>query len=199
MIDPPPVHGPDSPLDPDADDDANASVALVSTLEPLTVRVAEIPDDRIPDGMACMGAFLNGRLIARSAVPPEMILDLTDRDVFSVPVRIALAAVEQDPGLQCRLFALLPATSFEEQEEQEPWAASVPSFEAGQEVDGEDQDEEEDAVVPLLLGHIVRFTRDRKHPDDLAAEAADILHTILVDETPMGNVVDKILEDLLDS
>ena len=51
-------------------------------------------------------------------------------------------------------------------------------------------------VVPLLLGHIVRFSRDRRHPDDLAAEAADVLRAVLSDDRPLTNVIDKILEDL---
>ncbi len=180
---------------PDANDGDATPVALVSTLEPMDIRVGEVQDESIPDGMVCMGSFLNDRLIARSAVPPEMITDIADRDVFSEPVRIALAAVEQDPGLQCRLFALLPAAAFaEEPEVEEPWAVSVPKFE-----DASKSEEMENAVVPLLLGHIVRFRRDRKHPEDLAAEAADVLRTILVKDKPMGAVVDKILEDLLDS
>lgn len=182
---------------PDADDDGDRAtpVALVSTLEPLSITIGEVEDESIPEGMVCMGSFLNDRLIARSAVPPEMISDIEDRDVFASPVRIALAAIEQDPGLQCRLFALLPATAFvEDAEPAEPWAESVPKFE-----DDQKTQDMENAVVPLLLGHIVRFRRDRKHPEDLAAEAADVLRTILVKNQPMGQVVDKILEDLLDS
>jgi hypothetical protein len=186
----------DHSSDPDNDNGEDATpVALVSTLEPLSIKVGEVEDESIPEGMVCMGSFLNDRLIARSAVPPEMITDIADRDVFASPVRIALAAVEQDPGLQCRLFALLPATAFaEETEPNEPWTQSVPKFE-----DTAKSQDLENAVVPLLLGHIVRFHRDRKHPEDLAAEAADVLRTILVKDQPMGTVVDKILEDLLDS
>ena len=185
---------PDFPGDSSGEAQPDTQVALVSTLEPLLVRVSEIDDDRIPDGLVCMGSYIEGRLIARSAVPPEMIVDFRDRDVFAQPVRIALAAVEQAPGLQCRLFALLPASHFhpEEEEAEEPWVESVPRFE------NSSHDRNDDAVIPLLLGHIVRFSRDRKHPDDLAAEAADVLQTIIADTRPMGSVVDKILEDLLD-
>lgn len=173
------------------------SVALVSTIEPYYLKVEEVEDDRIPEGMVCMGSFIGDRLIARSAVPPEMINDVAKRQLFSDPVRLALAAVEEEPGLQCRLFALLPATGLEDPEEPaEPWAASVPKFEDEGEpiVEGEEPPE---AVVPLLLGHVVRFQKDRKHPGDLAAEAADVLQTILANDTPLSSVVDKVLEDLL--
>ena len=130
------------------------------------------------------------------AVPPEILDDMRTRQTFSSPVRIALAAVEQDPGLQCRLFALLPAEQMQEEEDKahEPWAESVPKFEDTG-TDGE-MDDAEDAVVPILLGHIVRFTKDRKHPEDLAAEAADVLQTIIADDQPLSNVVDKLLDDL---
>ena len=157
--------------------------------------VGEVDDDRIPDGDVCMGSFLEGRLIARRAVPPEILEDMRTRQTFSSPVRIALAAVEQDPGLQCRLFALLPAEQTQEEDEaHEPWAESVPKFEDMRA--DEETDDAEDAVVPILLGHIVRFTKDRKHPEDLAAEAADVLQTIIADDQPLSNVVDKLLDDL---
>ena len=114
-----------------------------------------------------------------------------------IPRKLGLAAFEDDPGLQCRLYALLPASQLMEdqaEEDEEPWAASVPRFEDVMEQS--ESDEREEAIVPLLLGHIVRFARDRKHPDDLAAEAADILRAILSEDRPLTDVVDKILEDL---
>jgi hypothetical protein len=176
---------------------SNAPVAFVATQDPVPLRVAEIEDARTPEGMVCMGTFLDedAEPIARSAVPPDMLSDLGGSGAFGDPVRLALAAVEEDPGLQCRLFALLPAEYFQEpepEEPEEPWSASVPKFE-----DGERQELPENAVVPLLLGHIVRFKRDRKHPDDLALEAGDVLQTILAKESHTTEVVDRLLEDLL--
>ena len=175
----------------------DAAMAFVTTQNPVSVRVAEIDDSRIPEGMICMGTFLKSdkKPIARSAVPPDVLSDLEARDAFANPVRLALAAVEEEPGLQCRLFALLPAEYFQEPESEEPpepWAASVPKFE-----DLERQELPKDAVVPLLLGHIVRFERDRKHPDNLAMEAGDVLQSIVSKESATTEVVDKLLEDLL--
>jgi hypothetical protein len=188
-----PGEAPDDFLQPEEEEEPT-TVALVSTMEPLELAVDVIDDDLIPDGMVGMGSFLDGRLIARSAVSPKMFEDIRSRDAFSSPVRVALVAVERDPGLQCRLFALLPAEHFQEDDEpSEPWMASVPRFEEQEELE-----EEQEAVVPLLLGHIVRFATDRKHPEDLAAEAADVLQTILADDRPLSNVVDKLLDDLLD-
>ena len=189
-----------SPEEPDFDefeeDSPQQPVAFVATQDAVSVRVAEIPDWRTPDGMMCMGTFLEDQAqpIARSAVPDDMLSDLEASGAFGDPVRLALAAVAEKPGLQCRLFALLPAQYFRETEPEpeEPWAASVPSFE-----DSNDEEIPENAVVPLLLGHIVRFQRDRKHPDDLALEAGDVLQTIVTKESVTTEVVDKLLEDLL--
>ncbi len=178
------------------EESSQKKVAFVATRDPVSVRVAEIPDWRTPDGMICMGTFLGDQAqpIARSAVPDDMLSDLETSGAFGDPVRLALAAVEEEPGLQCRLFALLPAEYFRETdpEPKEPWAASVPSFE-----DRDHEEIPENAVVPLLLGHIVRFQRDRKHPDDLALEAGDVLQSVVAKESATTEIVDKLLEDLL--
>ncbi len=189
-----------SPEEPEFDESEEESpqppVAFVATQDPVSLRVAEILDRRTPDGMICMGTFLEEQAqpIARSAVPDDMLSELEASGAFGDPVRLALAAVEEKPGLQCRLFALLPAEHFHEAESEpeEPWAASVPRFE-----DDEQEKIPENAVVPLLLGHIVRFQQDRKHPDDLALEAGDVLQTILAKDSPTSEVVDKLLQDLL--
>jgi hypothetical protein len=62
-------------------------------------------------------------------------------------------------------------------------------------VDGDAPDLEDGAAVPVYLGNIVRLSRDRKHPEDLAAEASDILMTVLTGT--VSEVVDRVLEDLL--
>ncbi|MCU0626909.1 MAG: hypothetical protein MUF21_10570 [Gemmatimonadaceae bacterium] len=50
----------------------------------------------------------------------------------------------------------------------------------------------------VLLGHIVRFDADRKHSDDLAAEAVDILQKIIGGGT-LADADNKAIDDLLDS
>jgi hypothetical protein len=205
MADLPPFNEDEEP-EPGGNGGSQTSVVFVSTQQTVALRVEEIEDDRTPDGMVCMGVLFQDRLIARSIVPPEALDEIKNQEVFAGPVRLGLAAVEQEPGLQCRLFALLPVSRFEEQmreqerEPEEPWAASVPRFEdlmqGQQETDVDDEPVDENAVVPMLLGHVVRFGRDRKHPDSLAEEAADVLRAILSDDRPLTNIVDKILEDL---
>ena len=169
---------------------------FVTTAQPVPVRVDRLTDERAPEGMA-LGAFIGDRLIARSAMDAESIDRLLSLGLFDEPVPLGLFAYEEEPGLQCRLFALVRSDALREAADaDEPWKASVPSFE-----DREEEGEGEGEGPPMetiLLGHIVRFAGDRKHPDDLAAEAVDILQKILTGG-PLADASRKAIDDLLDS
>ena len=158
-MEPEPTEPPEPPESP---------VALAATDRPLPLRLATIEDERAPDGMACIGSFLGPKLVARCVVPPDAAAFLLERGLFAQPVRLALAAREEPPGLQCQLFALvdLPGDFFESAEEEEegasPWADSVPGTaydrvvqdggestsaadnDAGEDENGDDDDDETD-------------------------------------------------------
>jgi len=192
-------------------------VVFVSTAVPVQISVAPIDDDRAPEGSA-LATFIGERMVARCAMPHEAVERLMELDLFSEPVPLALLAVEEEPGLQCRLFALVPAERIAEAEaDDEPWRASVPSFEDSLEADDEDDDdelddedeadeedgddEEEDddsTVASILLGHIVRFQQDRKFADDLTAEAVDVLQKIVLGG-PLLDANSKAVDDFLNS
>jgi len=201
-------------------DSPETPVALAATDRPLPIRLATIEDERAPDGMSCIGSFLGPKLVARCVVPPDAAAFLLERGLFSNPVRLALAAREESPGLQCQLFALveLPGDFFnrseDEEEAESPWADSVPGAAydravSGEEEGGEDEDEDgedgaedpaeaaadADRQAAVFLGQIIRFEKDRKHPGDLALETMDVLRTIV--QGDVSEVVDKVLEDLL--
>ena len=187
------------PEDPqDLSEEPATPVAIVATQEHLELRVDETHDERTPEGSVCMVTFLGERTIAQSIVAPEALEDLREREVFDQPRQLGLAAVEREPGIQGRLFALVPAIVLrselfeDDDEDREPLAASVPQF--GDEMEREDRDPDE--LVPILLGHIVRFKKDRKHPDDLPSEAADILRSVVSEDSELKTIVDKMLEDL---
>lgn len=185
--------------------DQPSSVALVVTDQPVAIRVQPLEDERTPEGMMCLGTWTGDRLVARCVVDQAAAVFLEEAGLFDDPVLLALAAQRAAPGLQCRLFALveLPAELLDDQdegdeedeEEPEPWAASVPSsaFDRVTPADAEQPSGPRQAAV--LLGHIVRFDRDRRHPEHLALEAADVLSSIVSGK--VGEVVDKVLEDLL--
>ena len=179
------------------DDELPASTVFVATATPLEVSVAPLPDERAPDGV-CLAARIDGRLVARCAMPGESIDRLVALKLFEEPVLVGLLAFEGDPGIQGRLVALVPAARLTESSEpDEPWKASVPSFE---ESEGGAKGEEGDGsgLAAILLGHIVRFSSDRKHPEDLAQEAVDILQRVVAG-APMPDAASKAIDDLLDS
>ncbi len=175
------------------------SVAFVMTDRPVPLSVTPIEDDRTPDGMTCLGTSLSGHMVARCVVPPEVAEFIAARGIFVEPVRLALAAQEAPPGLQCRLFALVTVPAEVDEDEPEPWAASVPSSDYDRVVRAASEAETGggDQQAAVLLGHIIRFARDRRHPGDLALEAGDILATIVAGR--VSEVVDRALEDLLGS
>ncbi|MGE0440889.1 MAG: hypothetical protein AB7L66_09835 [Gemmatimonadales bacterium] len=173
-----------------------SDVVLAATDRPLPVLVRRIEDERVPEGMVGIGTHLGDRLIARCAVSPEAAEVILAGDLFKEPVQLVLAGKEDPPGLQCRLYALVEVEQPEEEdgEPDEPWAASVPRFEA--EAEAETDAESGDGTQGMVfLGQIVRFDRDRKHPDSLALETADVLRTLV--EGKAGELVDRVLDDLL--
>jgi len=178
----------------DGEEDLPASTVFVATATPLEVSVGPLPDDRAPDGV-CLASRIDGRLVARCAMPGESIERLVALKLFEEPVLVGLLAFEGEPGIQGRLVALVPASRLTEgAEEDEPWKASVPSFEEEQ----REASEEGAGLAAILLGHIVRFDRDRKHPEDLAQEAVDILQRVVAG-SPMSDAAAKAIDDLLDS
>lgn len=192
-----------TPFDPDEEptpaEGQPSPAALAATEEPVTLSVALLEDDRIPEGMVCMGTYRNGRLVARCAMPPEAWAQLQEYGLFDDPVPVVLVAREAPPGLQCQLFAMvtLPDDFPLEEDEKEPWADSVPSSSYEESIAEEEEDEEAEdpRVAPIPLGNIVRFAKDRVHPESLPLEAVDILQRIVEGKT--SEVIDKALEDLL--
>src|SRR5829696_5664773 len=178
-----------------ADNDAApVPAAIAATAEPVQLEVGLIQDDRVPAEMVCMGTYRNGRLVARSVMSPEAWEQIQAHGFFDEPLQVVLVARVAPPGLQCQLFAMVPVPD-EEEESEEPWAASVPSSSYEANVEQEDDAEDDPRVAPVPLGNIVRYDRDRVHPESLPLEAVDVLRRIIDGET--SEVVDRALADLL--
>jgi hypothetical protein len=190
----------DDPLDfRSGDEDDSRPAVFVTTREPIKLVVSHLEDPRAPESSA-LAAYIDGRLVARCAMPAEAIDRLIALRLFEAPLPVGLFAYEEAPGLQCRLFALVPREQLEEAaHEHEPWKASVPSYEASASAGDDDDESETPPYETILLGHIVRFAKDRKHPDDLAAEAVDILQKILTGGDPLHDADKRAIDDLLDS
>jgi hypothetical protein len=183
--------------DPSPESNAPVPAAIAATEDPVQLTVALVQDDRVPEGMVCMGSYRNGRLVARSVMPPEAWEQIDGYGIFDEPVQVVLVARAAPPGVQCQLYAMVPLPDEEDDEPEEPWAASVPgsSYEASLEEPEEEEDEDEPRVAPIPLGHIVRYERDRVHPESLPLEAVDLLRTVIDGKT--SEVVDRALADLL--
>lgn len=182
-----------------------SDLVLAATDRPMPVAVRRIEDERVPEGMVGLATYLGERLIARCAIPPEVAEFIESNDLFADPVQLVLAAREEPPGLQCRLFAVVDVDGEAAAGEPadggaEPWQASVPRFELEAEAAAAspEPDEDEEAAATqgmIFLGQIVRFAGDRKHPDNLGLEAADVLRRLIEGRT--SEVVDRALDDLL--
>jgi hypothetical protein len=191
---------PTEPIEPESNGEEPTPAAIAATESPVQLTVGLVEDQRIPDGMVCMGSYRNGRLVARSVMPPEAWAQIDEYGIFDEPVQVVLVARAAPPGVQCQLYAMVPLPDEEEEDEpEEPWAASVPgsSYEASLEESEEEDEEDEDEprVAPIPLGHIVRYERDRVHPQSLPLEAVDLLRKIIDGKT--SEVVDRALADLL--
>lgn len=188
--------------------EGKSPVALAATDGPVQLRAELVTDDRTPEGMVCMGTWLDDRLVARCVLPPEAWEQIEDYGLLDEPVLVVLLAREAPPGLQCQLFAIVPVPEEleeeddedDEEEPEEPWAASVPSsaYEKviADEYDESEEEVDEPSVATLPLGNIVRFAHDRVHPDSLPNEAADILRRVILGQT--SEMVDRALAKLFE-
>lgn len=171
--------------------ESESDIVVAATDRPLPIAVRRILDERVPADLVGLATYLDDRLIARCAVPEEVVEFIEGRRLFEQPAQLVLAAKEEPPGLQCRLFALVEVAPDGAEDSAEPWAASVPKYQDA-------ADSESAEVTPqgmIFLGLIVRFAKDRKYPGNLGLEAADILKRVVEGETT--EVVDKVLDDLL--
>jgi hypothetical protein len=177
------------------EDSAPPPAAIAATAEPVQLTVRLVEDDRVPAEMVCMGTYRNGRLVARSVLSPEAWAQILEHRLFEEPLQVVLVARVAPPGLQCQLFAMVPLPQDEPDDPQEPWAASVPSSAYEASLDDASTEDNDPRVAPVPLGNIVRYQRDRVHPESLPLETADILKKIVEGEA--SEVVDKALADLL--
>ena len=169
----------------------------------MPLRVELLEDERTPDGMVCMGTYRNDRFVARCALPAEAWAKVQEHGFFEQPVPVVLVAREAPPGLQCQLFAMVVAagrtrdsTRTTMTKNRGPRVCRAPATRPR--CPGARRSEEDDGdprVAPIPLGTIVRFAKDRVHPDSLPLEAADVLRKVIEGKT--SEVVDRALEDLL--
>lgn len=189
------------PFDGDPEEGFDGDGVLVRTASRVPLDLKPIRNDMTPDGCACLGSFLRGNLIARCVVREETAAQFLRMDLLEKPVHLALLAQEEEPGLQGKLLALTPVDEAEGIQgpeigggEEEAWKDSVPGSGYEDVVADQRSGSGDEKVAAIFLGKIVRFEEDRKHPDDLAMEAADVLRTVV--KGSVSDVVDRLLRDV---
>jgi hypothetical protein len=168
---------------------------------PIALEARSLRHNAVPQGAIGLGYYFDGRLIARSVVAAEAID--TIQTLLSEPVSVALAAREDDQGnIDGRICLVLPMdgdAADDDVEDPEPWRASVPAPPA--EVDGSAgsaaRAEGQPQFALLPIGNVIRPAGDRRHPDDVAHDAREMLDTLLAGGG--RDAVSKAIDDLLRS
>lgn len=177
-------------------------LVVVPHPDPIALEARSIRHSAVPDGAVGLGYYYDGRLIARSVVASGA-LD-TIQSLLATPVSVALAAREDDGGnIDGRICLVLPvepdAAGGEQAEESEPWKSSVPApppeIESGYR--GTEEEEKGPQFALLPIGNVVRAAEDRRHPDDVAHDAKEMLDNLL--SGGGRDAVQKAIDDLLRS
>src|SRR5688500_13546465 len=101
---------------------APSPAAIAAPESPVRLSVSLVAEERGAEGMVGMGSFRNGRLVARSVMPPEAWRQIEEFGIFDEPVQVVLVARAAPPGLQCQLYAMVPLPEDDDEEDEEPWA-----------------------------------------------------------------------------
>ena len=180
-------------------------LVVVPHPNPIALEARSIKHNAVPEGAVGLGYYYDDRLIARSVVAVSA-LD-TIQSLLSSPVSVALAAREDGKGnIDGRICLVLPvepgAGEEGEAPDSEPWRSSIPApppeIEGGYGGGGEEEEEEDGPKFALLpIGNVVRTADDRRHPDDVANDAKEMLETLL--HGGGRDAVQKAIDDLLSS
>jgi hypothetical protein len=177
-----------------ADDETPGPVEIrVVTPTPIPLRIEPVERDEVREGERAFATYVDAegaptRPIAVNSLPTELLESLLVSGIFDRPRHLMASVHEEEGGLRGLLAALVPADEVErwarrheEEGESEPWRASVPeapSFELDT-PEAQNDAQHAIAVVPIPLGVIVRFAENRRHPDDVVQEAADLVASVL--------------------
>ena len=188
-------------------------VVVVTYPHALELEIERLEPSSVPENTTGLAYYFRGGLIARGIVSDEAVASI--QSLVSDPVHLALAAQEDDRGnIDGRLCLVLPVElgkelmKDDEAEPDEPWKVSVPappteidSYASGNGSGGGTEEPAEEGEQPhialLPIGNIVRSSEARNHPDDVSADAREMLVNLLAGQGQ--DSVRKAIDDLLDS
>ena len=183
-------------------------VVVVTYPHALDLEVEQLDHSTAPENSTALAYYFRGGLIARGVVSDDAVESI--QTLVNDPVHLALAAQEDERGnIDGRLCLVLPVElgkelmKDEESEPEEPWKASVPAPPSEIDSYGSKKKDEPEAengqpqIALLPIGNIVRSNEARNHPDDVAADAREMLANLLAGQG--RDSVRKAIDDLLDS
>lgn len=184
-------------------------VVVVTYPHALEIEIERLDHAATPENTTGLAYYFRGGLIARGVVSDDALEPI--QNLVADPVHLALAAQEDERGnIDGRLCLVLPVElgkqlmKDEEPEPEEPWKASVPAppteidSYGSKKKDAEEESESGHPQIALLpIGNIVRSSEARNHPDDVSADAREMLASLLAGQGQ--DAVRRAIDDLLDS
>ena len=184
-------------------------VVVVTYPHALNLEIEKLEHASTPEHTTALAYYFRGGLIARGVVSDDAIESI--ESLVNDPVHLALAAQEDDRGnIDGRLCLVLPMElgrqlmKEEESEPEEPWKASVPpppseidSYGSSKKKDTDESESGQPQIALLPIGNIVRSSEARNHPDDVSADAREMLANLLAGGGQ--DSVQRAIDDLLDS
>jgi hypothetical protein len=184
-------------------------VVVVTYPHAIDLAVEQLDHATVPDNTTGLAYYYRGGLIARGIVSDDAVESI--QNLVADPVHLALAAQEDERGnIDGRLCLVLPVElgtqlmKEEESEPEEPWKASVPappseidSYGSKKKEPEAESDNGHPQIALLPIGNIVRSNEARNHPDDIAADAREMLANLLAGQGQ--DAVKRAIDDLLDS
>ena len=184
-------------------------VVVVTYPHALELEVEQLDHATVPENSTALAYYFRGGLIARGIVTDDAVESI--QSLVSDPVHLALAAQEDERGnIDGRLCLVLPVElgkqlmKEEESEPEEPWKASVPappseidSYGSKKKESEEESESGHPQIALLPIGNIVRSNEARNFPDDVAADAREMLANLLAGQGQ--DAVRRAIDDLLDS
>ena len=177
------------------DDGTPVPAAIAATEEPVQLKVGLIEDDRVPPEMVCMGTYRNGRLVARAVMSPEAWAQIEEHGFFDEPFRWCWSRGSPRPGSSASSLRWCRFRTTSRRTRRSPGRPACRARPTRRRWTRRRKEEDDPRVAPVPLGNIVRYDRDRVHPDSLPLETADVLKKII--EGDASEVVDRALSDLL--
>jgi len=179
-------------------------LVVITHPDPIDLEIRPLRPVTAPEGAVALGYYHEGNLVARGVVAPDAVDAI--RGLLAHPVSLALAAAEDiDGNIDARVCLVLPIDpdtlpledGAEDSEPNEPWRSSIPDLPAGIEAPNQDDSAHRPKLSLLPIGNVVRGRRDRRHPENVAADAREMLDNLVTGRA--NDAVRHAIDDLLRS